>query len=126
MTMKRILTYCLFLILLPCALGAEPIRERVYLSTDREVYVAGVELANTYSELIDPAVQRERFAAARATRKRLGMTEYPEPAAFLDAIDRGMPPAAGSALGFDRLVMLLAGADSLSQIDFPLDDEPEP
>ena len=41
MTMKRILTYCLFLILLPCALGAEPIRERVYLSTDREIYVAG-------------------------------------------------------------------------------------
>ena len=118
----------------PCVLVDYPVRFGAFarakasdptLAERWEVYVAGVELANTYSELIDPDVQRERFAAARATRKRLGLTEYPEPTAFLDAIDRGMPPAAGSALGFDRLVMLLAGADSLSQIDFPLDDEPE-
>ncbi|MBQ7730492.1 MAG: EF-P lysine aminoacylase GenX, partial [Lentisphaeria bacterium] len=119
----------------PCVLIDYPIRFGAFarakasdptLAERWEVYVAGVELANTYGELIDPVVQRERFAAARATRKRLGLTEYPEPTAFLDAIDRGMPPAAGSALGFDRLVMLLAGADSLSQIDFPLDDEQEP
>ena len=119
----------------PCVLLDYPVRFGAFarakasdptLAERWEVYVAGVELANTYSELIDPVVQRERFAAARATRKCLGLTEYPEPTAFLDAIDRGMPPAAGSALGFDRLVMLLAGADSLSQIDFPLDDEQEP
>ena len=118
----------------PCVLIDYPVRFGAFarakasdptLAERWEVYVAGVELANTYGELIDPVVQRERFAAARATRKRLGLTEYPEPTAFLDAIDRGMPPAAGSALGFDRLVMLLAGADSLSEIDFPLDDEPE-
>ena len=118
----------------PCVLIDYPIRFGAFarakasdptLAERWEVYVAGVELANTYGELIDPVVQRERFAAARATRKRLGLTEYPEPTAFLDAIDRGMPPAAGSALGFDRLVMLLAGADSLSEIDFPLDDEQE-
>ena len=118
----------------PCVLIDYPIRFGAFarakasdptLAERWEVYVAGVELANTYSELINPVVQRERFAAARATRKRLGLTEYPEPTAFLDAIDHGMPPAAGSALGFDRLVMLLAGADSLSQIDFPLDDEQE-
>ena len=116
----------------PCVLIDYPVRFGAFARTKPsdptlverwEVYVAGVELANTYGELIDPVVQRERFAAARATRKRLGLTEYPEPTAFLDAIDRGMPPAAGSALGFDRLVMLLAGADSLAQIDFPLDDD---
>ena len=119
----------------PCVLIDYPVRFGAFarakpsdptLAERWEVYVAGVELANTYSELINPVIQRERFAAARATRKRLGLTEYPEPTAFLDAIDRGMPPAAGSALGFDRLVMLLAGADSLSEIDFPLDDEQKP
>ena len=118
----------------PCVLIDYPVRFGAFarakvsdptLAERWEVYVAGVELANTYSELINPAVQRERFAAARATRRRLGLTDYPEPTAFLDAIERGMPPSAGSALGFDRLVMLLAGADSLSQIDFPLDDEQE-
>ena len=86
-----------------------------------EAYIGGVELANTYGELTDPVIQRERFRQFAETRRRNGLAEYPEPVEFLDAIDSGMPDAAGGALGFDRLVMLLAGADSLAEISFPLD-----
>ncbi len=102
---------------------ARPLASDPTLAERWEVYIGGVELANTYSELTNPQIQRERFAEARATRTRLGMAEYPEPVNFLNAIDKGMPESTGSALGFDRLVMLLAGADSLSEVSFPLDDE---
>lgn len=100
---------------------ARPCANDPTLAERWEVYIGGVELANTYSELTDPTIQRERFADARKTRQRLGMAEYPEPIEFLKAIDNGMPESTGSALGFDRLVMLLAGADSLADVSFPLD-----
>ncbi len=86
-----------------------------------EVYVGGVELANAYGELCDPVIQRERFMKFAQTRKEYGLTEYPVAERFLDDMDCGMPPCAGSALGVDRLVMLLRGAESLSEIAFPLD-----
>ncbi len=86
-----------------------------------EAYIGGVELANTYGELTNPVIQRERFRKFAETRRINGLAEYPEPVEFLDAIDAGMPDAAGGAMGFDRLVMLLAGADSLAEIAFPLD-----
>lgn len=86
-----------------------------------EIYLGGIELANTYGELIDPAVQRERFKRFAETRRKLKLAEYPEPAAFLEAIDRGLPECAGSALGFDRLVMLLTDHADIAEISFPLD-----
>lgn len=119
----------------PCVLIDYPIRfgafARVKNSdptlTERwELYVGGVELANTYGELTDPVAQRARFDAFRRKRAALGMVEYPSPDAFLDALDSGMPDSAGSALGFDRLVMILAGADRISDVAFPLDGADEP
>ncbi len=86
-----------------------------------EIYMGGIELANTYGELIDPAVQRERFRRFAETRRKMKLTEYPEATAFLEAIDRGFPECAGSALGFDRLVMLLSGNSDIADISFPLD-----
>ncbi len=114
----------------PCILIDYPVRFGAFARTKAEdptlverweAYIGGVELANTYGELTDPVIQRERFRKFAETRRRNGLAEYPEPAEFLDAIDCGMPDAAGGALGFDRLVMLLAGADSLSEISYPLD-----
>lgn len=73
-----------------------------------EVYVRGVEIANGFTELVDPVEQRERFEADLAARKRAGLPEYPIDERFLTAL-AACPPAAGIALGVDRLLMVLGG-----------------
>ena len=80
-----------------------------------ELYLGGVELANAYSELTDPAEQRARFAEANALRQRRGEKPYPLDEAFLAALAQ-MPPSGGIALGVDRLLMILADADSLDDV----------
>lgn len=85
-----------------------------------EIYIGGVEIANAYGELTDSVIQRSRFRQFSETRARHQLTEYPQPVDFLHDLDCGMPDSAGAALGFDRLVMLLYGADSLEEIAFPL------
>ncbi|HOD29233.1 MAG TPA: EF-P lysine aminoacylase EpmA [Syntrophales bacterium] len=80
-----------------------------------ELYIAGLEMANGFSELTDVAEQRDRFAQARAERERLGKADYPTAGPFLAALG-AMPPAAGIALGVDRLAMLLADADSIDGV----------
>ncbi|MDE2736086.1 MAG: EF-P lysine aminoacylase EpmA [Gemmatimonadota bacterium] len=81
-----------------------------------EAYLGGVELSNGYTELNDPAQQRERFARG----VRAGGAPADE--AFLVAMERGIPPAGGVALGLDRLVMIVVGASCLDEvIAFPLE-----
>jgi len=80
-----------------------------------ELYINGVEIANAYSELTDPAEQRERFAECAEQRKALGKEVYPIDEAFIQALE-AMPPSGGVALGVDRLLMLIAGADSLDDV----------
>ena len=80
-----------------------------------ELYLGGVELANAYSELTDPAEQRARFEEANAVRARRGAKPYPLDEAFLAALPQ-MPPSGGIALGVDRLLMILADADSLDGV----------
>jgi elongation factor P--(R)-beta-lysine ligase len=80
-----------------------------------ELYWAGIELANGFSELTDAREQRRRFEAARELRRGLGCPPYPLPETFLDSMAH-LPPSAGIAFGIDRLVMLLADADSLDQV----------
>ena len=80
-----------------------------------ELYLGGIEIANAYSELNDPAEQRARFEAANAARVRRGAQPYPLDEAFLAALAR-MPPSGGIAFGVDRLLMILADADSLDAV----------
>ncbi|HNX34662.1 MAG TPA: EF-P lysine aminoacylase EpmA [Kiritimatiellia bacterium] len=79
-----------------------------------EVYVGGLELANAYSELCDPAAQRARFLEAAEERRARGKEVYPLDEPFLAALERGLPPCGGIALGIDRLVMLACGADDIA------------
>src|SRR5262249_21772263 len=76
-----------------------------------EVYVCGLELANAFSELTDAAEQRARFVADQARKQALYGETYPVDEDFLAALEWGLPPCAGIALGFDRLIMLITGAD---------------
>ncbi len=80
-----------------------------------ELYVAGLELANGFSELVDPVEQRARFLAEQESIRLQGRDPGPMPERFLDALET-MPPAAGIALGVDRLVMLFAGAGKIDQV----------
>jgi lysyl-tRNA synthetase class 2 len=80
-----------------------------------ELYACGVELANGFGELTDPAEQRRRFELEMDEKERLHGERYPIDEDFLAALAR-MPPASGIALGFDRLVMLALGATRIDQV----------
>lgn len=81
-----------------------------------EVYVCGLELANAFSELTDPVEQRARFLADQARKRELYGEVYPVDDDFLAALHHGLPPCAGIALGFDRLIMLATGAEDIEQV----------
>ena len=81
-----------------------------------EIYACGVELANAFGELTDPAEQRRRFEADMDLKQELYGERYPLDEDFLAALAAGMPESAGIALGFDRLVMLLAGAERIDDV----------
>ena len=82
-----------------------------------EMFVAGVELANGFSELTDPDEQRRRFEQNMAEKQDLYGERYPIDEDFLAALAE-MPPAAGVALGFDRLVMLCVGAERIDDVQW--------
>ena len=82
-----------------------------------ELYAAGLELANAFDELTDPAEQRTRFVADVAARRAIhGAEGWDVDEDFLAALGHGMPEGSGIALGFDRLAMLAAGARSVSDV----------
>jgi lysyl-tRNA synthetase class 2 len=80
-----------------------------------ELYAGGLELANGFTELNDAAEQRRRLVAEQDLRRRLGRPVYPLDEAFLEAVGR-MPDAGGVALGLDRLLMLLVGAEEIADV----------
>jgi lysyl-tRNA synthetase class 2 len=80
-----------------------------------EIYACGVELANGFGELTDAAEQRRRFLEAMDEKQRRYGERYPLDEDFLAAVAQ-MPQASGTALGFDRLVMLASGATRIDQV----------
>ena len=83
-----------------------------------ELYIAGMELANAYTELNDPAVQEENFRIQLRGQEETMATMDND---FITALKYGMPPAGGLGIGIDRLVMVLTGATSIRDvISFPL------
>lgn len=96
--------------------GSVPLAERF------ELYVRGVELANGYAELRDGDEQRRRFEQDRDRRRAAGRLDVPEDEYMLAALEHGLPDCSGVALGVDRLVMLAAGARSITEVmAFPID-----
>ena len=81
-----------------------------------EAYVGGLELANAFGELTDPVEQRARFEDDLRHRAARGKPCYPLDEKLLAALAEGLPPSAGVALGFDRLVMLATGAPSIEGV----------
>ncbi|MGH7056634.1 MAG: EF-P lysine aminoacylase EpmA [Acetobacteraceae bacterium] len=81
-----------------------------------ELFVCGIELANAFVELSDPAEQRARFVADRARRHALYGPDWPLDEEFLAALEAGLPACAGIALGFDRLAMIAANAREIADV----------
>jgi elongation factor P--(R)-beta-lysine ligase len=81
-----------------------------------ELFICGIEVANAFVELTDPAEQRGRFEADRVRRHAISGTDWPLDEDFLMALAHGMPQSAGIALGFDRLAMIASGANRIDQV----------
>ncbi len=99
----------------------KPHREDPRYAERFELYIAGVELANAYTELNDPVLQ-ERYFRMEEERRRLGDEEaHPFDWDFVEALEYGMPPTGGLGLGIDRLALILAGQTSIKEvIPFPI------
>lgn len=86
-----------------------------------EVFIAGQELGNAFSEINDPFDQRERFADQLEQTKAGEQEAHPMDEDFIRALECGMPPTGGLGVGMDRLAMVLAGAKSIRDVLlFPL------
>lgn len=97
-----------------CSLAA-PRPDRPHLAQRFELYVAGLELCNGFTEQTNPDEQRRLFDEELTRRRAAGEDITPMPERFLNDLHR-MPAAAGNALGLDRLVMLFAGADRIDDV----------
>lgn len=87
-----------------------------------ELYLDGIELCNGYYELTDPVVLRERMKEQSRIRSQVGLRPLPVMNRLLVAMEAGLPPSAGNALGVDRLIMLALGKQRLSDvIAFPFE-----
>ncbi len=90
--------------------GNPPVAERF------ELYLEGMEIANGFHELSDADEQRRRFEADNQNRRAAGLVEPPMDEYLLAALQAGLPDCAGVALGIDRLLMQVSGAEQIRQV----------
>ena len=100
---------------LPLASLARRKRDNPFLAERFELYLFGMELANGFSELIDPMEQKKRFEETAQERLRWGKPNYPMPEPFLQDLAK-MTEAAGIALGLDRMIMILTDANIIDDV----------
>ena len=119
-TVEENLTNPTFVIDYPAALCPLTRRKKDHpeIAERFELYMGGMELANAYTELNDPAVQEENFRQQlRGQKETMAMMDHD----FVTALKYGMPPAGGLGIGIDRLVMVLTGAATIRDVVlFPL------
>jgi len=98
------------------------VAERPLVAERYELYVEGLELANGYHELLDAEALASRNAENNRLRATDGKPQLPAESRLLEAMRHGLPPCAGCALGFDRVVMLAAGKRKIEEvIPFPIE-----
>ncbi|MDD5036802.1 MAG: EF-P lysine aminoacylase GenX, partial [Methylococcaceae bacterium] len=86
-----------------------------------EIFLEGLELGNGFHELADAREQERRFDADLAQRRAMGLALPPKDRRLLAALEAGLPDCSGVALGLDRLLMLMTGAESIEEVlAFPL------
>lgn len=99
----------------------KPHRSRPDLAERFELYIAGMELANAYTELNDPELQAAYFREEELRRSLGDLEAHPFDWDFVEALEYGMPPTGGLGIGIDRLVMVLVGTTSIKEvIPFPM------
>lgn len=98
------------------ALARTALRDGIEVAERFELYVDGVELANGYHELTDPAEQRRRFERDNRRRQQCGAAPRSIDERLLAALAAGLPDCAGVALGVDRLLMLASGESDIRRV----------
>jgi len=108
---------------LPLASLARPCPHDPGFADRVELYVKGMELANGFEELTDPAEQRRRFEQDLKNREAMGRSGVPLDEKFLKSLEQGLPKSSGMALGIDRLIMWLCDAKHIRDVICFSEDE---